>query len=246
MLIRPLSPRVPPSHKDARTHAASGPSRVRRRLSTARLGDPISLATVMRFWEIRTVSNSAQLRSFRLNICIDAPASTKNSLSSGFITDAAGRHHTSVSEKKLPLSFALSFNTPFAILYASAGASLLPFRLFLRPILNFWSVRTALVRTGALNHTKRWTFAFPNICVTLCVFWELHGVNWSQNCCTLPWNGIKFRLHVRDTQPNCREFLNIPTAPWSLCFFCFLLGSPSTCWCITAHFLNPNLHPDCF
>ena len=158
MLIRPLSPRVPPSHKDARTHTASGSSQVRRRLSTARLGDPISLATVMRFHKIRTVSNSAQLRSFRLNMCIDAPASTKNSLSSGFITDAAGRHHTSVSEKKPPLSFVLSFNTR-----VSAGALLLPFRLFQRPILKFWSVRTTLVRTGALNHTKRRTFAFPNI-----------------------------------------------------------------------------------
>ena len=153
------------SHKDARTHATSGPSRVRRRLSTARLGDPISVATVMGFLEIRTVSNSAQLRSIRLNMCIHAPASTQNSLSSGLITDAAGRHHTSVSEKKLPLSFASSFNTR-----VSAGASLLPFSLFQRPILKFWSVRTALVRTGALNHTKRWTFDFPNICVTLCVF----------------------------------------------------------------------------
>ena len=45
----PLPLRVPPrEQKGARTHAGSGPSRVRRRLFSACLGDPIPLATLFR------------------------------------------------------------------------------------------------------------------------------------------------------------------------------------------------------
>ena len=53
--------------------------------------------------------NSAAFRSFLLNMCIDALESTTNTLSSGFITDGAGSHHSLVGEKKVALSFSLSF-----------------------------------------------------------------------------------------------------------------------------------------
>ena len=48
MLIHPSPPAcATPSHKGARTHAGSGPSRVRRRLLGTCLGDPIPLAIHM-------------------------------------------------------------------------------------------------------------------------------------------------------------------------------------------------------
>ena len=50
------------------------------------------------------------------------------------------------------------------------------------------------------------------------------------------------------TQPNCREFFSMATAPSSRSFFRLiagLTGWPSTCWCTKAH-LSPNLHSDCF
>ena len=87
-----------------------------RRLLTARLWGPHLLATV------RTVSNYAELRSFRLNMCIDAPECTTSSLSSGFIADGGGRHHTSESEKKVALSFSLSLKMFLASLHASPRA----------------------------------------------------------------------------------------------------------------------------
>ena len=58
------------------THAGSGPSRVRRRLLTACIGDPISLATVVRLHDFVKESISAEFKSFLLIMCIDAPKST--------------------------------------------------------------------------------------------------------------------------------------------------------------------------
>ena len=116
------------------------------------------------------VSNSAEFRSFLLNMCIDAPESTTNSLSSGFIADGAGRHQTSVSEKK-------------EASHVSAGTSLLSLSLFLRPILKFWRVRNAL-----MNHSERWTFACSDVCVTQRSFGKLHSSNSFQDFCALPCN----------------------------------------------------------
>ena len=53
-------------------------------------------------------------------MCIDAPESTTNYLSSGFIADDAGRHQTSAGEEKVALSSSLSFR----VLLASISASL--------------------------------------------------------------------------------------------------------------------------
>ena len=57
-----------------------------------------------------TVSNSAKFKSFLLNMCMAVPESTTNYLSSGFVTDGAGRHHLSVS---------LNFTKFWANLHAS-------------------------------------------------------------------------------------------------------------------------------
>ena len=54
---------------------------------------PLAVTTVVGLFELLTVSNSAELRSFLLTICILAPESTTNSLSSGSFVDATGRTH---------------------------------------------------------------------------------------------------------------------------------------------------------
>ena len=127
---------------------------------------PLVATTVVGLWETITVSNSAEFRSFLLSMCIDAPESTTNSFSSGFITDGAG-NQTSVSEKKG--RFVLYFQVfgkfwPFSTRLRGRIARVL--NLFLTPILKFWSVQTALVRIFELNHSERWTFAFSDVCVT--------------------------------------------------------------------------------
>ena len=83
---------------------------------------PLAATTVGGLLETLTVSNSAEFRSFLLDVCMDAPESTTNSLSSGFILDGAGRHDSLVSEKKVALSVSLSFTIFLANLHASPRA----------------------------------------------------------------------------------------------------------------------------
>ena len=67
--------------------------------------------------------------SFLLTICMLAPESTTNSLSSGFVVDAAGKLHSSVGEKKC--SFVLFSELTENVGKSpriSAGASLLSFQ----------------------------------------------------------------------------------------------------------------------
>ena len=52
-------------------------------------------------------------------MCMLAPESTRNSLSSGFIADGAGRHYSLVGEKRVTLSVSLSFKIFLANLHAS-------------------------------------------------------------------------------------------------------------------------------
>ena len=56
---------------------------------------PLAGTTIVGFFDILTISNPALLRSFLLTMYIHAPESTTNSLSSGFIVDAAGKIHSS-------------------------------------------------------------------------------------------------------------------------------------------------------
>ena len=67
------------------------------------------------------------------SMCIDAPESTTNSLSSSLITDGAGRHQTSVGENKGRFVFLLKLYDIFGQFPRGfAGTSLLSLRLFLR------------------------------------------------------------------------------------------------------------------
>ena len=113
-----------------------------------------------------TVSSSAEFRSSLLSMCIEAPASTTNSPSSGLVEDGAGGHQTSEGEKNVALSFSLSLWTLLHVPRVSAGASLLFQSLFLSPVLKFWSFGATLMRTSVLNHTLRWTLSFPSFHVS--------------------------------------------------------------------------------
>ena len=100
--------------------------------------------------------NSAEFKSFLLIMCIDAPESTTNSLSSGLRVDA-GRHLFSEGEKNVALSCSFNFNTLLASLHAASRAHRsCPYRLFLRPILKFGSIGVTLMRITWANHSKRW------------------------------------------------------------------------------------------
>ena len=80
-------------------------------------------------------------------MCIDAPESTPNSLSSGFVADGAGRHQTSVGEKKVALSYYVSFRILLVVLHASPRAH----RSCLSPSLHETDPQV-LERTGCADH----------------------------------------------------------------------------------------------
>ena len=131
---------------------------------------PLAVITVVGLFEVVTVSNSAEFKAFLLIMCIDAPESTTNSLSSGSIFDGEGRHHFSVSEKKVDSCFSFSFRIFFASLHAASRAHRSCHSLFLRPILKFWGVGVSLLRITWANYSKR-CFLVSSDGVTQCGFW---------------------------------------------------------------------------
>ena len=56
---------------------------------------PLAVITVAWFLDTRMVSNSAKFRSFLISMCIDAPESATNYLSSGFVEDGSDNDQTS-------------------------------------------------------------------------------------------------------------------------------------------------------
>ena len=77
---------------------------------------------IIALFDILTVPNSALFRSFLMTMCMLAPESTENSLSSGFIVEAAGKLHSSLGEKNVAASFSLSLKIFLASLQASPRA----------------------------------------------------------------------------------------------------------------------------
>ena len=59
---------------------------------------PLAVITVVGFFDILMVSNSAESRSRLLTVCMLAPEKTTNSLSSDFMVDAADLTHPSQGE----------------------------------------------------------------------------------------------------------------------------------------------------
>ena len=97
--------------------------------------------TIAGLLDVVKVSNSSEFKSFLMIMCIDAPESTTNSLSSSPRVDGAGKHLFSEGEKNAVLSFSLNFKDFFGQPpRCFTGPSLLPFRLFLTDpqILEHW------------------------------------------------------------------------------------------------------------
>ena len=82
---------------------------------------PLAVFTVVGLLDVVTVSNSTEFKFFLLIMCIDAPESTKNYLSSGLLVDA-GRHLFSEGEKNGVLCFSLIFRMFLASLHAASRA----------------------------------------------------------------------------------------------------------------------------
>ena len=93
-------------------------------------------------------------------MCMLAPESTTNSLSSHFMVDAAGELQSLVGEKNVFFRFFELMDTIGKFPRVSAGASLLSFGLLLKPFLKYHSARTVLVRKFDLYFIQRWTFCF--------------------------------------------------------------------------------------
>ena len=195
------------------------------------------------------VGNSAEFMSFLLNMCMLALESTTNSVSSGFYygwrweTPFVGRWEEG-SFVRFFVLWGFLGQSP----RVSAGTSPLSLSLFLRPILNFGSVRTALMRIFWLISLR-----VTDLCFFRMFAWRsVAFVNRSRRLD--PKTFVLFRKIVKDSggsmswnmQPNCRESFN------KTLHFChhpssiFLLGWSSTCLCANDHF-SPNLHPEfCF
>ena len=193
---------------------------------------PMAVLTVDGLLEVVTVSNSAEFKSFLLIMCIDAPQSTTNSLSSGLGVDGAGRHQFPEGEKNAVLFVSFIFWIFLASLRAASrahrschsvsswdrsssfGALGLrwwgsPGQVF--PSDGFWSRMSAWRATAFVNFTHRIGFRlfelFPKIDE------DFGG--------SISWN----------TQPNCRVIFNIATALLSTFFLDLLLGCSSTWRC---------------
>ena len=107
------------------------------------------------------------------------------------------------------------------------GTSLLPFRLFLRPILKFWSIGVTLMRITWANHSKRWILV-SKVSMTYDGFCEFYTSDWFPYVWALPQNRWRLRRLISwNTLPNCRVIFNMPTTlmspfflrPFSRLFF---------------------------
>ena len=110
-------------------------------------------------------------------MCIDAPESTTNSLSSDLIVDGAGRHQFSEGEKNVVLCFSFSLRIHLAIFHAASRAhrSCLPSLLETDP--QILGIGVALMRIAWANYSRRW-FLVSNVGVTQYGFGELNTSDW--------------------------------------------------------------------
>ena len=128
---------------------------------------PLAVITVVGFFDILMVSNSAELRSFLLTLCILARESATSSLSSSFFVDATRSTHFSAGEWNAALVFLLELLHFFGkVPRLASGTSLLSISLFMGPVLKFHSARTSLMRNFDTYFSKRWSFLFPDTCLT--------------------------------------------------------------------------------
>ena len=99
----------------------------------------------------------------------------------------------------------LLFLAPLVWTHCFAVTFLSPFCLLLRPILKFWSVVGAsLMRFTSANVSER-RISVSNFGVTRNNFREFNTLDWFQD-----WWQLR-RLHILNTQPNCRVLDEVHT-----------------------------------
>ena len=123
------------------------------------------------------------------------------------------------------------------------GPSLLPFRLFLRPILKFWSIGATLMRFTWTNVTER-RILVSNGSMTYHGFRDLNTSDWFSVCLI---SSVKSMKTSAVPSPGIRNPIVVlfSTQPLHFChhsFETFLLGCSST-WRCAWELCSPNLHP---
>ena len=197
------------------------------------------------FLDTRTVSNSASFRSFLLSTCIDVPESTTNDLPrvSSKMVLAMTELRKARRTWLCPFLRAYEHFSPFPMHFSGR---IVPVARFL-PVFcpqtfehNGYALEVRisekLLAMGPfLSRFFMWCNV-PSENRTLrfgpknCVFFRKIDLDFGSS---MSWN----------TQPNCVEFFNKATDPFTPFFFDFLLGWLSTSVCPKRH-LSPNLHPD--
>ena len=132
--------------------------------------------TVVGLHQVDKISISASLKSFLLIMCINAPESATNSLSSGLRVDCAGRHQFSEGEKNAALCFLmLGYFWPASKLLHGHIALAIPSLPETDP--QIWSIGVTLMRITWANHSKRWILV-SNVSMTYDGFCELNTSDW--------------------------------------------------------------------
>ena len=154
---------------------------------------PLAVMTIVRLHDFVKVSISALLKSFLLIMCIDAPESTTNSLSSDLRVDA-GRHLFSESEKNAALSCSFNFDTLLVNFHAASRAPCSCHSVSSRDrSSNFerWGYADE-VHLGKKSKRRILVSNFGMTCNSLC---EFHTLDWLRHVGALPENRLR-RRHV--------------------------------------------------
>ena len=215
----------------------------------------MAVITVVGLLDVLMVSNSVELRSFSLTVCILAPESTTNSLSSGSLAEALGRTHFSPGAA---LSIALSLY----IFWARSQALLWAHRSCFSVSSwdrssNFYSAGTSLMSRWDLYFSTNGAF-LSRILAWAWTWWielfELRSrlsASGFPETLFVPWEASA--SDSCDIQPNCDTLFTVATAPLSslsllfgkLPFFGLLFGCSSTLYCGNRH-VSPDLQPGYF
>ena len=225
-----------------------------------RLHFSMAVMTIVGLHDLVKVSTSAEFKSFLLIMCIDAPESTTNSLSSGLRVDA-GRHLLSESEKNAVLSFSFNFEIILANFRAASRAhrschsvssrdrssnfEALGLRWWGSPGQNipsngFWSRMLAWRTTAVVNRTHRIGFRmFELFRKSRWRLRQLHILKYATQLPCIWW--------VRENNGSLRSMMLLIHLQHGHCtsvtiFLDLLQGCSSTWRCAQEHF-SPNLHP---
>ena len=151
---------------------------------------PSAVSTVVGFLDTSNGVQFRWFRSFLLSMCVDAPESTTNYRSSGFVEDGVGNDQTSASDENVALSFSLNLWTLFVISHASLRAHRSRCKVsscVLSSIPRVWGLRPW---GSDCRVTPAMDPLFP---VFLVPFWDMNAALRTQRFCASPWNRLGFR-----------------------------------------------------